>query len=264
MAYALITGASSGIGWELAHIFASQKQNVILVARSEEKLHQLKEELESKYKIKAQVLVSDLAKPEASQILFKVITSQGWNVSVLVNNAGFGHHSEFAKTEWGKQRDMIQVNITALTELTHLFLPAMIQNKNGKILNVASTAAFQPGPLMSVYYATKAYVLSFSEGLFEELRGTGVTVTALCPGPTQSGFQVAANMNDVALFDSAPLPSSKDVAIYGYHTLMQGKPVAIHGAVNKMLASSVRFVPRAMTRKLVKKLQEKRNDPKMT
>lgn len=259
MSYTLITGASSGIGWELAHVFASHKHNLILVARSEDKLKELKKDLEGRYQIQAQVIASDLSKTEAAQNLYQFIQSQNWSVDILVNNAGLGHHGEFAKSALNKQREMIQVNVMALTELTHLFLPAMMTNKNGKILNVASTAAFQPGPLMSVYYATKSYVLSFTEGLYEELKGSGVTVTALCPGPTQSGFQAAANMTDMPLFDAAPIPTSRDVALYGYKALMQGKLVAIHGTVNKIMASSVRFVPRAVTRKLVKKLQEKRN-----
>ncbi|MEZ0393046.1 MAG: SDR family NAD(P)-dependent oxidoreductase [Pseudobdellovibrionaceae bacterium] len=256
MAYALITGASSGIGWELAHVMAAKEWDLILVARTGEKLNELKTELEKKYRIRAQVIPMDLAKPEAALDLFR--KTQGFEVEILVNNAGFGDYGAFADADWKRQRDMIQVNIMALTELTHLFLPSMIQRKSGKILNVASTAAFQPGPLMSVYYATKAFVLSFSEGLYEELQGTGVSVTALCPGPTKSGFQQAANMGNVALFETTPLPSSRDVALYGYRALMQRKPVAIHGTVNKMMASSVRFVPRAVTRKLVRKLQEKR------
>lgn len=258
MSYTLITGASSGIGWEMAHVFAEKKHDLILVARSEDKLQKLKKELESKHGIKAQVVASDLSKNEASQILYQAIKSQNWAVENLVNNAGFGDHGDFASADWKKQKEMIQVNIMALTELTHLFLGEMLKRKSGRIMNVASTAAFQPGPLMSVYYATKSYVLSFSEGLHEELHGTGVTVTVLCPGPTVSGFQSAANMNNVALFESAPLPSSRDVADYGYESMMQGRLIAIHGAVNKVMANSVRFFPRAITRKLVKKLQEKR------
>lgn len=260
MAFTLITGASSGIGWELARIFASKEHDLILVARNEAKLNELKKDLEDKYKIQAHVIPIDLAKPEAPVDLFR--KTQGLEVDILVNNAGFGSHGDFAKADWRKQKDMIQVNITALTELTHLYLPAMIRRKAGKILNVSSTAAFQPGPLMSVYYATKAFVLSFSEALYEELQGTGVTVTTLCPGPTQSEFFATADMKDMALLDTAPLPTSYDVALFGYKALMKGKPVAIHGTVNRMLTSGVKFAPRSVTRKLVKKLQEKRQAPR--
>lgn len=264
MSYTLITGASSGIGWELSHVFARKKHDLILTARSESKLQELKKDLEEKYKIKAQVIAADLSKPESPRTLFQIIKAQNYEIDILVNNAGFGCHGEFAKADWQKQRDMIQVNIMALTELTHLFLPSMIAKKSGKILNVASTAAFQPGPLMSVYYATKAFVLSFSEGLFEELQSSGITVTALCPGPTLSGFQATANLHNVAVFDASPLPTSQVVAKYGYDALMSGKAVAIHGSVNKMLASSVRLTPRFLMRKIVRKLQEKRDAPART
>lgn len=255
MSFALITGASSGIGWELAHVFAEKEKDLILVARTESKLIELKNQLEKKHGIRAEVRTCDLSKPEGPLNLFR--QTQGLEVNVLVNNAGFGALGEFAQADLLKQKEMIQVNISALTELTHYYLP-QIQKKKGKILNVASTAAFQPGPMMAVYFATKAYVLSFSEALFEELKPSGVTVTALCPGPTESGFANTAQMEDVALFKKMPLPSSREVAEFGYKAMMRGKPVAIHGTVNKLMASSLRFVPRAVPRQLVKKLQEKR------
>ena len=154
---------------------------------------------------------------------------------------------------------MILLNILTLTKLTKLYLPDMVTHKYGKILNVASTAAFQPGPLMSVYYATKAYVLSFTEGLYEELIGTGVSTTALCPGATESGFQSAANLSNIALMEAIKLPTSKDVAEFGYTALMSDKAVAIHGFMNSMLAKSSSFIPRSLMRKLVMKMQEKRN-----
>jgi short-subunit dehydrogenase len=258
--YTLITGASGGIGYELADIFAREKHNVILVARSEGKLQELKKKLESSYDIQAQVLVADLSKSDAVRRLYETTESRGWNVDILVNNAGFGALGEFALSDWSRQAEMIQVNITALTELTRLYLPHMLARKSGKIMNVASTAAFQAGPLMSVYYATKAYVLSFSEGLSEELQGTGVSVTALCPGPTESGFAQTAKMTDIPLLQTIKLPSSRDVAEYGYQAMMSEKVIAVHGFTNKIGVISGKFAPRAMTRKLVKKLQEKRTN----
>ena len=258
MKYTLITGASSGIGYELAKVFAKQKHNLILVARNSEKLERLSAELEAKYAIKAEVIPADLSLVGAAHQLFYAVQKRGLAVETLVNNAGLGDHGTFLSADLKRQMEMIQVNIVALTELTKLFLPAMTESKSGRILNVASTAAFQPGPLMSVYYATKAYVLFFSEGLAEELKNTGVTVTTLCPGPTTSGFQEAANMKNVALMTTLKLPSSEDVAIYGYKALMRGKAVAVHGSVNHLMASTVGLMPRAWARKLVMKLQEKR------
>jgi len=259
MKYALITGASSGIGLELAKVFAEHKHNLILVARSVDKLEKLKSELESKYQIKAEVIPADLSVSGASQKLYETVQKRNLAVDILVNNAGFGDYGSFIDSELGKQEEMIQVNITALTALTKLFLPAMIAGKSGKIMNVASTAAFQPGPLMTVYYATKAYVLFFSEGLTEELKNTGVTVTALCPGPTSSNFQSAANIKDVPFMTQMKIPTSQDVAIYAYKALMCGTPVAVHGTFNKFGTMSVRMVPRSWARKLVMKLQEKRH-----
>lgn len=259
MKYTLITGASSGIGFELAKEFAKHKHNLILSARSVDKLQKLADELESKFAIDAVVIPMDLAKADGPNKLFNLIQEKNLSVEILVNNAGFGDHNSFQNAQWKKLEEMIQLNITSLTELSKLFLPAMIKKKSGKILNVASTAAFQPGPLMSVYYATKAYVLFLSEGLSEELAGTGVTVTALCPGPTMSGFQDAANMNDVALFSALKIPTSQSVAAYGYRALMKGTPVAVHGMLNQIAAFSIRFTPRSLARKMVMKLQEKRN-----
>lgn len=258
MNYTLITGASSGIGLELAKVFAQQGHHLILVARNTDKLHKLSAELESQYAIQAEVFYSDLSVTGASQQLFQGIQRRGLAVENLINNAGIGDHGAFADAELERQTDMIQVNIMALTELTKLFLPAMLAKKSGRILNVASTASFQPGPLMSVYYASKAYVLFFSEGLAEELKGTGVTVTALCPGPTISGFQAAANIKDIALMTALKLPSSQQVALYGYQALMKNKIVAVHGFINKIMASTVGMMPRAWARQLVMKLQEKR------
>lgn len=258
MNYTLITGASSGIGLELARVFAANNHNLILVARSTDKLEALKTEIEQKSEVVAEVISADLSKPESAEILFETIKNKNMHVDILVNNAGFGDHGLFLNSVSKRNDDMITLNILTLTKLTRLFLPSMVSNKYGKILNVASTAAFQAGPLMGVYYATKAYVLSFSEALHEELTGTGVTVTALCPGPTESNFMSAANAADVPLLDSMSIPTSKDVAEYGYKALMNEEVVAVHGILNGVLAKGTSFVPRFLLRKVVKRLQSKR------
>jgi uncharacterized protein len=251
---ALITGASSGIGLDLARLFAEDGHDIVLVARSEDKLRELAKELEARHGIKATVIVADLAKPDAPQQIFVVAPA----VDILVNNAGFGTSGKFAETDLRAELDMIQVNIAALTHLTKLFLGPMLERKRGRILNVASTAAFQPGPLMAVYYATKAYVLSFSEAIAEELSGSGVTVTALCPGPTATGFQQAANMGTEALLKVMRPVSSMEVARAGYRGMMRGKRVVIPGLKNKLGVQSLRVSPRAVVTKVVRALQERR------
>lgn len=253
---ALITGASSGIGLELAKQFAQHGHDVVLTARNEQALQQLKQELEKQYAVSVEVIVLDLSAPNAAQVLFDTCHHKNLTITYLVNNAGFGHFGLFAQSNWEKQHQMIELNITALTQLTHLFLPQLIQQK-GKILNVASTAAFQPGPTMAVYYATKAFVLHFSEALSNELKPTGVTVTALCPGATESGFQKAAVMEESKLVKGRKLPSSADVAVYGYKAFMNGKVVAIHGWLNYLMAQSIRFTPRSLVLKVVRFIQDK-------
>ena len=179
-------------------------------------------------------------------------------VDYLINNAGFGDFGLFAESDWNKQEQMINLNITALTHLTQLFLPDMICRHSGRILNVASTASFQPGPTMSVYFATKAFVLSFSEAINNEVREHGITVTALCPGATHSGFQAAASMQDSKLFAGNNFPTSREVAEFGYKAMMKGKAVAIHGFRNTLLANSVRFAPRSLVVKLAREMQAKK------
>ena len=251
---ALITGASSGIGLDLARVFAEDGHDVVLVARSEAKLRELAAELSSKHGVAATVIVADLSQPDAARHVFAAAPP----VDVLVNNAGHGITGKFAETALATELDMIQVNITALTHLTKLFLPQMLERKRGRILNVASTAAFQPGPLMAVYYATKAYVLSFSEAIAEELSGTGVTVSALCPGPTATGFQRAAKMSTEALLKVMKPVSSMEVARAGYRGLMSGKRVIIPGWKNKVGVQSLRVSPRLVATKVVRALQERR------
>lgn len=256
--YTLITGASSGIGLELAKVCASRGMNLILTARSQEQLQALSKEIREQYQVKTEVIPLDLSISGSATQLFKNVTENKWDVNILINNAGFGDHGFFAQSSLKKQMEMIQLNIASLTELTHLCLSAMIKRNKGKILNVASTAAFQSGPMMSVYYATKSYVLSFSEALAEELQHTGVTITALCPGPTTSGFQKAANFSNIALLNMMQIASSKEVAEYGYEAMMGGKVVAIHGFKNFILAQTSRFLPRSIVRKIIKKIQSKR------
>jgi short-subunit dehydrogenase len=241
---ALITGSSSGLGKEFARIHASNGNDLVLVARSKDKLEALKLELEKQFGISVYVIVKDLSDQYAPKSVYDEIKTHKITVDYLINNAGFGDFGLFAETDWEKQLEMINLNVTCLTYLTRLFLPDMIKNKSGKILNIASTAAFQPGPTMSVYFATKAFVLSFSEAIANELKGTGVTVTALCPGATETGFKAAASLEDSNLFKGNQIASSKEVAVFGYNKMMEGKTVAIHGIVNNLMAQSVRFAPR--------------------
>jgi uncharacterized protein len=257
MATALITGASNGIGLELAKVHASKGDNLVLVARNKSKLDELKATLESQFKVKVYTIGKDLAAPNAAQDVYDETKRQNIQIDYLINNAGFGDFGMFIETDWNKELQMINLNITTLTQFTKLYLQDMVKRKSGKIMNVASTAAFQSGPTMAVYYATKAYVLSFSEAIDNEVSGQGVTVTTLCPGATESGFQAAAAMEESALVKGKKLPTSKEVAEYGYKAMMKGKTVAIHGFLNYILANSVRFMPRAMVVKVTRQIQDK-------
>lgn len=257
MATALITGASNGIGLELAKVHASKGGNLVLVARNKTKLDELKAELERQYKITVYTIGKDLSLPLAAQEVYDEIKSQQIQIDYLVNNAGFGDFGMFVETEWNKELQMISLNITTLTHFTKLYVRDMVKRGSGKILNVASTAAFQSGPTMAVYYATKAYVLSFSEALDNEVSNKGVSVTTLCPGPTESGFQAAAAMEESNLVKGKKLPSSREVAEYGYASMMKGKTVAIHGMMNYLMANSVRFLPRALVVKVTRMIQDK-------
>jgi short-subunit dehydrogenase len=255
---ALITGASLGIGEAFAHVFAKNNYDLILVARNGSKLLQLAKTLETKYKATVYPLAKDLSKQNAAEDVFTEVKLKNISVHTLVNNAGFGDYGLFRESKWQKQREMIDLNMMALTHLTHLFLPSMVAQKSGGVINVASTAAFQPGPLMSVYYATKAYVLFFTEGIANELNGTGVRVSALCPGPTESGFQQAAAMGESRLVKGKKMPSSYEVAEYGYRALQKNKTVAIHGTMNYFMSLSPRFVSRKMAAGVVRKMHEKK------
>jgi uncharacterized protein len=252
----LITGASGGIGQAFAEIFAREGYDLVLVARREDKLSAIKNALETQYQISVEVIVKDLTQTDAPEEIFSFLSIKKKPISILVNNAGFGDFGKFADADWSKQYDMVQLNITAMMQMTKLFLKPMQEAGYGKILNLASVAAFQPGPLMSVYYASKSFILSFSEALSRELKGSGVTVTALCPGPTKTGFEDAASMANSKLFHSLKVAKVEDVANYGYRSLMKGRPVVVHGLMNKLLVFSVRFMPRCLVREIVFNVQD--------
>jgi uncharacterized protein len=249
--WALITGASAGIGHELADIFAAHHFNLALVARDETRLRALAADLEARHNIKTRVLPQDLARPGAAAALFEALRDTP--VSVLVNNAGFGGYGRFAKLDLGLQTDMMQVNMVALVQLTHLFLQPMLARGAGRILNVASVAAFQPGPTVNVYYASKAFVYSFSYALAEELAGTGITVTALCPGTTRTEFFQRAR---VRMTRPWPLMEARVVAEAGFRGLMKGKRVVVPGLMNRLMATLSPCAPAWLTAGIVRRVHE--------
>ena len=253
---ALITGASSGIGWELAHLFAA-KHDLVLSARREEKLQELAKVLRARG-ANVRVLAADLARREAPDEIFAAL--QNTRIDVLVNNAGFASYGLFHKIDLQTELDLLQVNIASLTHLTKLFLPAMIARRSGGILNVASTAAFQPGPLMAVYYASKSYVLHFTEALANELEGSGVRVSALCPGPVETEFQTRAQMQTSKLVQGE-LRSARDVALAGFRGFARGKTVIIPGRTAQVFAQFIRVLPRARVAAIVRHVQEKHVSP---
>ncbi len=256
----LITGASGGIGYEMAKLFAQDGSDLILIARDKQKLLQSCEQLRTQFsgtggaKINIKAIAVDLSLPTAPQEIVTELNRESLNIDVLVNNAGYGLFGNFWETDQDKEIAMIHLNVISLTLLTKLLLPQMLARKSGKILNVASTAAFLPGPLMAVYYATKAYVLSFSEALAEELVGTGVTVTTLCPGPTKSGFQKLAQMEKSKLI-RGKMSDTYKVAQAGYKALAAGKRIEVVGIENKFLVHMLRILPRTLTAKIVKNAQ---------
>ncbi|MGD1853945.1 MAG: SDR family NAD(P)-dependent oxidoreductase [Leptolyngbyaceae cyanobacterium] len=253
---ALITGASGGIGYELAKVFASHDYDLILVARSTDKLQQVQAELIQAKGIQTHIISQDLSHADSPVALFDQIQQQELPVDVLVNNAGFGDYGPFVNAEWSKQSALLQLNMVSLTHLTRLFLPPMLERGYGKILNVASTAAFQPGPFMATYYASKSYVMSFTEALAQELEGSGITATVLCPGPTQgTDFQARAELEDVVFFKKLKLPEAADVARFGYDALERNQRVAIHGWFNRLLVFSNRLMPRRTVTNAIGQLQ---------
>lgn len=255
---ALITGASSGIGLELAHLFARDGYRLVLLARNRNTLRQIGDDLQARYSVTVRIAPKDLAHPATPTELYQELQEAGVVLDVLVNNAGFGLSGAFQTTDWNMENEMMQVNMVAATHLTKLFLP-QIRAREGKIMNVASTAAFQPGPFMSVYYASKAYLLSFSEALAEELEGSGVTVTCLCPGPVKTNFQRRAYLEGTAMVNSPLLVDVREVARLGYEGMMQGRRLVIPGWKNRAGVELLRISPRAVVTKVVRRLQEKKN-----
>ena len=254
---ALITGASSGIGLELAHLFARDGYRLVLVARNRTALRELATDLQTRYNAEIWISPKDLAHPASPLELYQELQESSVVLDVLVNNAGFGAEGAFLQTDWNVEGEMLQVNIVALTQLTKLFLP-QIRAREGKLLNVASTAAFLPGPYMAVYYASKAYVLHFTEALAEELSGTKATVTCLCPGPVKTGFQKRAGIADSNLLHGPLLVDVREVARIGYEGMKAGKRVVIPGWKNRAVVESLRLSPRSVTPKMVRRLHEKK------
>jgi short-subunit dehydrogenase len=249
----LVTGASSGIGLELARCFAAEGCRLILLARRGAALQTLAHELRDAHRIEAEVLLADLSLPGVPRDILSRLQTNGTHVDVLVNNAGMATHGLFVHTSLERQLEMVQVNVPSLMHLTRLLLPGMVERGRGAILNVASTAAFQPGPIMTVYYATKAFVLSFSEGLAEELVGSGVTVTALCPGPTLTPFPEVSQVPASRFFQRTAM-SARAVANYGHHAFRRGRVIAIPGFPTRLVALLIRWAPRKLVRKVTKRL----------
>lgn len=251
---ALITGASSGIGRELAKIHAAKGNDLVIIARRTDELNSLKKELEEKFSVNVEVCPIDLTQKDAAIEIFQFVTKKKIQIDFLFNNAGLGGYGKFHERILMKEREMIQLNISALVDLTHLFLPGMIERKKGKILNTASTAGFLPGPLQTVYYATKAFVVSFSQGVAHEVRNDGITVTALCPGPVKTGFEKEAGMAGSGLFEKAA--SAELTASKGYKAMEKGKLVIITDGRLKFLFNWIMpFVPRKFILQMVENAQ---------
>jgi short-subunit dehydrogenase len=253
---ALITGASSGIGKELAHIHAEKGGDLILVARSKDKLEKLKTELKEKHAVEVVVIVKDLTLPEAPQEIYDEVNNAGIELKYLINNAGFGGRGKFHEREWKQDLDMINLNVVALTALTRFFLPGFVKRNEGKILNVSSTASFMPGPLQAVYYATKAYVTFFSNAIAEELHDTNITVTALMPGATETEFGRVSGMDKTSMFQKTV--SARSVAEDGYNGMMTGKLDVVSGLKfpQKIMMSMLPFTPKKMVLKQIRQMQE--------
>jgi len=262
MGTALITGASAGLGLEYAKLFAADKHDLVLVARRKDRLEELARTLADAHKVRVEVIAVDLMKADAAETILKEVAERKLEIEFLVNNAGYGTTGRFAASDVAKERGMIAVNVTALTELTRGVLPGMIARNRGRILNISSTAAFQPGPFMAVYYASKAYVSSFTEALVYELKGTGVTATVSCPGPTLTEFSQVAGIEKSRLFAKGGAMSSLDVATQGYRAMHAGRVMVVHGFMNALSAFSVRFSPRFLVRAIAGALNSSKDDGK--
>ena len=261
---ALVTGASSGIGYELSRLLARDGFSLVLVARDNGRLEKAGRELREQFNVSVKVIPKDLSEPRAADEVFQALRKEAIEIDVLINNAGYGGYGPFAETVLDDEFRMMQVNMVSLTQLTKRLLPCMIQKQAGRIMNLASTAGFVPGPFMAVYYASKAFVLSFSEALNEELRGTGVTVTALCPGATETGFQNRARAENTILFSKWNVMDAETVARIGYRGMLGGKAVVIPGWRNKLMIFSIRFSPRRYVARIARFIQEKRNTKSST
>ncbi len=255
---ALITGAAGGIGLELAKLLGRDGYDLVLVDKSEALLNAVPL-LQNLYPaIRVEPILTDLTRHDVAQELFDQISGKGIEVEILINNAGFGNYGPFAQTDWAVESRMLQLHVLTLTHLTKLFLPGMLQRGKGRIMNVASVAAFQPSPFMAIYFASKAYVLHFSEAIANEVKGTGVTVTVLCPGTTKTGFQETVNAGMPEFREKSWVyTSAQAVAEYGYKAMMTGKTVAIHRFVNYLSANLSRFLPRNTVTQMVRRIQEK-------
>jgi uncharacterized protein len=253
---ALITGATSGIGYELAKLFAKNGFGLVLVARNTGRLAGVKQEIEKSSGARVTVIAADLSLPQSQSEIFAVLQKQGITVDVLVNNAGFNEYGRFTETSLEKEIQMIQTNITSLTQLTKLLLPGMVERRRGRIMNVGSTGSFVPVPKNAVYAATKAYVLSFSDAIAEELKGSGITVTTLCPGATRTAFAERAGMGDVKLFQGRTMDAAT-VARIGYRAVMRGKRRVVAGCANTLMVFGMRFVPRDIILKVGMKIMER-------
>ncbi len=253
---ALITGASSGIGLELARFHASKGGDVVLVARSRDKLESIKQELQTKHGVKAYVIAEDLADPGSADRVFAATETLGLSIDILINNAGFGGHGKFVERNLQAEQAMMQVNIVTLTNLTHHYLKGMVASRRGRVLNVSSTASFMPGPLQAVYYATKAYVTSFTQAIAEEVREYGVTATALCPGAVATGFVAAGDLQGVSVWKNAK--SADSVARCGYEAMERGELVAFNeGKLQIVLDWIVPLLPRKTVLKMSRQAMEK-------
>jgi hypothetical protein len=252
---ALVTGASIGFGVEFAKNFARDGHNVVIVARSSDKLNELAAEIRSEFGVEVYPIAKDLSDMRQVQSLFDDLQSQNIQIDFLVNNAGFGDFKDFLAADYRRIEQMIDLNIKSLTKMSHLFAKPMVERGFGKILQVASTAAFQPGPGMAVYFATKAYVLFLSEAMSDELRNTGVSVTTLCPGASETGFQAAAELQESKLVKGKKLPGAKPVADFGYRAMMNNKLTVVHGFANWIGVQSVRVFPRKWVLAIVRRVQ---------
>jgi short-subunit dehydrogenase len=252
---ALVTGAASGLGYEFSNLLAGDSFDLILIDVNEGLLMDAKQRIEKKYPVSIHTLTCDLRKPKIAEYIYDQV--KDCNVDVLINNAGFGLFGFFTETAWEIEESMICLHVLTLTHLTKLILKDMIRKGGGRIMNVSSLAAFQPGPLMAVYFATKAYILSFSEALANEVKGTGVTVTVLCPGQTKTNFEnIAAiksksKVSKVKYFTADPVK----VALYGYNAMKSGRLIAIPGMVNKFIVLISNLIHRSITGFLIRKIQ---------